>query len=143
MPDGPTDCVSALVSMSSNTDSKAATGATVHIYYTVCDCANRPVRRVLCYADGETLIVPPQGQLALATECGLLDSLPRDIAVAPRGVRCRVALPDGQARGQGSENHGPALRLPASGRSARTDWRSRGMSWHRRHGSRIATDRPK
>lgn len=81
-----------------------------HILY--CDCANRPVRRVFCYADGETLIVPPQGQLARAAECGLLDSSPRDIAVAPRGVRCRVALPDGQARGHRSENHGPALRLP-------------------------------
>lgn len=64
-----------------------------HILYS--DCANRPVRRVLCYADGETLIVPPQGQLALATECGLLDSSPRDIAVAPRHCRrpARCPLP--------------------------------------------------
>jgi homogentisate 1,2-dioxygenase len=110
MPDGPTDFVSGLVTMLSNSDKEAGTGVSVHIY-----CANRPMRRVFWNADGELLIVPQKGRLALATECGLLDISAGEIGVVPRGVRFRVALPDGQARGYILENHGSLLRLPDLG----------------------------
>ena len=82
----------------------------VHIY-----CANQPMRRVFWNADGELLIVPQQGRLALDTELGRLLAAPGEIAVIPRGVRFRVALPDGAARGYICENHGPVLRLPDLG----------------------------
>jgi homogentisate 1,2-dioxygenase len=37
---------------------------------------------------------------------------PREIAVIQRGIRFRVALHDGQARGYIRENHGAMPRLP-------------------------------
>jgi homogentisate 1,2-dioxygenase len=110
LPDGPTDFLSGLVTMLANGDTQAGTGVSVHMY-----CANRPMRRVFWNADGELLIVPQQGRLALTTELGLLGISAGEIAVVPRGVRFRIALPDGQARGYVCENHGSALRLPDLG----------------------------
>ena len=43
-------------------------------------------------ADGELLIVPQQGRLRLATELGVLELRPLEIAVIPRGLRLRVEL---------------------------------------------------
>ena len=73
------------------------------------------MNRAFWNADGEFLIVPQHGRLTIATELGLLDVAPGEIAVVPRGVRFRVALPDGKARGYICENHGAALRLPGLG----------------------------
>jgi homogentisate 1,2-dioxygenase len=110
MPSEPTDFVAGLVTMLANADTQAGTGVSVHIYR-----ANQPMQRVFWNADGELLIVPQQGCLALATELGRLLVAPGEIAVIPRGVRFRVTLPDGAARGYICENHGPVLRLPDLG----------------------------
>ena len=110
MPSEPADFVAGLVTMLANADTQAGTGVSVHIY-----CANQPMRRVFWNADGELLIVPQQGRLAFDTELGRLLVAPGEIAVIPRGVRFRVALPDGAARGYICENHGPVLRLPDLG----------------------------
>jgi len=71
--------------------------------------------RVVFDADGELLIVPQQGRLRLVTEMGILEVAPLEIAVIPRGVRFRVELPDGEARGYVCENYGALLRLPELG----------------------------
>ena len=71
-------------------------------------------------ADGELLIVPQQGRLRLATEFGRLDVAPLEIAVIPRGVRFRVELPDGAARGYVCENYGAPFGCRTSVRSAPT-----------------------
>jgi homogentisate 1,2-dioxygenase len=110
VPSEPADFVAGLVTMLANADTQAGTGVSVHIY-----CANQPMRRVFWNADGELLIVPQQGRLAFDTELGRLLAAPGEIAVIPRGVRFRVALPDGAARGYICENHGPVLRLPDLG----------------------------
>jgi homogentisate 1,2-dioxygenase len=110
LPDAPTDFVAGLATMLANAETQGGSGISVHIY-----CANQPMRRVFWDADGELLIVPQQGRLALATELGRLEASPGEIVVIPRGVRFRVALPDGVARGYVCENHGPALRLPDLG----------------------------
>ncbi len=110
LPQEPTDFVAGLVTMAANADTQAGTGVSVHIYR-----ANQPMQRVFWNADGELLIVPQQGRLALATELGRLAVAPGEIAVIPRGVRFRVTLPDGTARGYVCENHGPVLRLPDLG----------------------------
>ena len=110
MPSEPTDFVAGLVTMLANADTQAGTGVSVHIYR-----ATQPMQRVFWNADGELLIVPQQGRLALATELGRLLVAPGEIAVIPRGVRFRVTLPDGAARGYICENHGPVLRLPDLG----------------------------
>ena len=110
VPQEPTDFAAGLVTMMANADTASGTGVAVHIYR-----ANRSMQRVFWNADGELLIVPQQGRLALATEMGRLDVAPGEIAVIPCGVRFQVALPDGSARGYVCENHGPALRLPDLG----------------------------
>ena len=45
-------------------------------------------------ADGELLLVPQEGRLRLATECGVLVVSPGEIAVVPRGMFFRVDLVD-------------------------------------------------
>jgi homogentisate 1,2-dioxygenase len=73
------------------------------------------VDRFFYSADGELLVLPQQGRLEIDTELGRLDISPMEFAVIPRGVRFRVALPDGPSRGYVCENHGAALRLPDLG----------------------------
>jgi homogentisate 1,2-dioxygenase len=71
--------------------------------------------RVMYDADGELVFVPQDGALRLATELGLLDVLPGEVAVIPRGIRFRVEILAPHARGYVAENHGAALRLPELG----------------------------
>jgi homogentisate 1,2-dioxygenase len=102
MPEAPTDFVAGLVTMAGNGAPEADKGCGIHLY-----AANRSMRDRFFYnADGELLIVPQQGRLRLATEMGLLEVEPQEIAVIPRGVRFCVELPDGEARGYVCENYG-------------------------------------
>jgi homogentisate 1,2-dioxygenase len=107
--DIPADFISGMFKLVANA-SIPMKGVSVHVYR-----ANRSMHRVFWNADGEMLIVPQQGRLGLATEMGRLDVAPGEIAVIPRGVRFRVALADGEARGYMAENQGAALRLPDLG----------------------------
>jgi homogentisate 1,2-dioxygenase len=66
-------------------------------------------------ADGELLIVPQLGSLRMSTELGILQTSPGEICVIPRGLKFRVELPDGSARGYICENYGALLRLPELG----------------------------
>jgi homogentisate 1,2-dioxygenase len=107
----PTDFVQGIVTMAGNGDPAAMSGCAIHLY-----AANRSMTgRFFNNADGEMLIVPQQGRLLLATEFGRIELEPQEIAVVPRGVRFRVELPDGAARGYICENYGALLRLPDLG----------------------------
>jgi len=111
MPDAATDFIEGLATMAGNGDPASMTGMAVHVY-----AANRSMTDRFFYdADGELLIVPQQGRLRIATELGRLDVAPQEIAVVPRGIRFRVELPDGAARGYVCENYGAFLRLPDLG----------------------------
>ena len=66
-------------------------------------------------ADGELLFVPQEGELRLWTEFGVIDIEPGEVAVLPRGVKLRVELKGGPARGYLCENYGGALTLPERG----------------------------
>ncbi len=67
-------------------------------------------------ADGELLIVPQQGRLGASPPKWACSTSRRgEIAVIPRGVRFRVDLPDGAARGYVCENYGAPFRLPDLG----------------------------
>jgi homogentisate 1,2-dioxygenase len=97
--------------MAGNGGPASMTGCGIHIY-----AANRSMEDRFFYdADGELLIVPQQGRLSLATEFGRIAVEPQEIAVIPRGVRFRVELLDGAARGYVCENYGAFLRLPDLG----------------------------
>jgi homogentisate 1,2-dioxygenase len=111
LPAAPTDFVDGLATIAGNGDAGTGSGVSIHVYR-----ANRPmVNRVFYDADGELLLVPQQGRIALFTELGRLDTAPGEIAIIPRGVRFRVELPDGAARGYVCENHGALFRLPDLG----------------------------
>jgi homogentisate 1,2-dioxygenase len=107
----PTDFIEGLVTVGGNGSPAAQTGCGIHWYV-----ANRSMTgRHFCNADGEMLIVPQQGRLRLATELGLIDLQPLEIAVIPRGLRFRVELLEPTARGYVCENFGSPLRLPDLG----------------------------
>jgi homogentisate 1,2-dioxygenase len=83
----------------------------VHVYL----CNRSMAERALTNADGEMLLVPQQGRLAIRTELGVLEVRPGEIALLPRGVAFRVELPDGPSRGYVCENYGAPFRLPELG----------------------------
>jgi homogentisate 1,2-dioxygenase len=107
----PADFVDGLATYAGSGDPAAQSGVAVHLY-----AANRSMeRRAFFNADGELLIVPQQGALSIRTEMGLLPLAPGEVAVIPRGVRIRVALSEGAARGYICENYGALFRLPDLG----------------------------
>ena len=111
MPAAATDFVEGIVTMAGTGDPHAQSGAGVHLY-----AANRSMaRRAFYNADGELLIVPQQGRLRFITELGVIEAEPQEIVVIPRGVRFRVELTDGEARGYICENFGANFRLPDRG----------------------------
>ena len=111
IPDAPTDFVAGVQTWGGNGSPDEQAGVGIHLY-----AANRSMDGRFFYnADAEMLIVPQLGRLRLATELGLIELEPCEIAVIPRGVRLRVELLDGQARGYLLENFGAPLRLPELG----------------------------
>jgi homogentisate 1,2-dioxygenase len=66
-------------------------------------------------ADSEMLVVPQEGRLRFATELGIIDVEPKEIAILPRGLVYRVELLDGPARGFVCENYGQKFELPGRG----------------------------
>lgn len=65
--------------------------------------------------DGDMLVIPQQGTLDIQTEMGYLLVRQNEIAVIPRGVRHRVTLPAGPARGYICELFQGHFRLPELG----------------------------
>ena len=111
LPTAPTDFIDGLVTMAGNGDPAAMSGCGIHLYAINWSMTDR----YFYDADAELLIVPQQGRLRLFTELGRLDIEPQEIAVIPRGLRFRVELVDGAARGYVCENYGAQLRLPDLG----------------------------
>ena len=110
-PQQPTDFVDGLITCCGNGEVGSCVGIGIHMF-----AATRSMgHRVFFSADGELLIVPQEGNLRIETEMGVIELEPQMIAVVPRGVRFRVILPDGRARGYVCENYGALLRLPELG----------------------------
>lgn len=72
-------------------------------------------REAFYSADGDFLIVPQHGVLDIQTEMGPLLVRPNEICVIPRGVRYRVTLPRGPARGYVLELYQHHFTLPELG----------------------------
>ncbi|HEV8435457.1 MAG TPA: homogentisate 1,2-dioxygenase [Thermoanaerobaculia bacterium] len=104
IPVDPTDFVDGLVPVCAND----AIG--VYVY-----AANRSMTDRFFYdADGELLVVPQTGSLRIATELGVVEVGPGEIAVIQRGIKFRVEI-DEPVRGYVCENYGALLRLPDLG----------------------------
>ena len=111
IPQANTDLIDGLCTVGGNGDVASQTGIGIHIY-----AANTSMTdRYFYNADGEMLFVPQQGRLRLATEMGVLEAAPNEIAIIPRGVKFRAELPDGPSRGYVCENYCAALRPPDLG----------------------------
>ena len=111
LPEAPTDFIDGLVTMAGNGSPASQSGIAIHMY-----AANRDMQGRFFYdADGELLVVPQQGRLHIETELGVIDVEPQEIAVIPRGIRFRIALPDGPSRGYVCENFGAFMRIPDLG----------------------------
>jgi homogentisate 1,2-dioxygenase len=92
-------------------DAGSHDGMAAHIYL----ITRSMVDECFYNADGELLFVPQDGGLRLRTEFGVIDVGPGEVAVIPRGVKFRVELLGGPARGYVCENYGAALTLPERG----------------------------
>jgi len=111
LPAAPTDFLDGLITFGASGSPEQQSGAAIHLY-----AANRSmVERVFYDADAELLIVPQQGALLVVSELGRIGVEPQEIVVIPRGVRFRVELTDGAARGYVCENFGAPFRLPDLG----------------------------
>lgn len=105
------DFVDGVHTVCANGDADAQQGVAAHIYM-----AGRSMeRRAFVNADGEILFVPQQGRVVITSEMGVLEIKPGEIALVPRGVVFKVALPDGPSRGYLCENYGAQFRLPELG----------------------------
>ncbi|WP_395622920.1 homogentisate 1,2-dioxygenase [Sphingomonas daechungensis] len=105
------DFVDGMVTMLANRDPADLEGVAVHLYRAHKSMENR----VFVDADGELLIIPQDGAIEIQTELGRIEAGPGDVALVPRGVKFRVNLLAGEARGYVAENHGLPFRLPDLG----------------------------
>ncbi len=111
IPEDDTDLIDGLRTLGGNGDASGQAGIGIHFYVANASMSDR----YFYNADGEMLFVPQQGRLRLATEMGVVEAAPNEIAVVPRGVKFSADLPDGPSRGYICENFGAALRLPDLG----------------------------
>ena len=103
--------IDGLVTMAANGSVNGQAGIGIHVYV-----ANTSMHERYFYnADGEMLFVPQQGGLRLRTECGIIEIVPGEIAVIPRGMKFLVELIDGPVRGYICENYGHPYILPERG----------------------------
>jgi homogentisate 1,2-dioxygenase len=111
LPETPQSFLEGVRTMTTAGDAGAQAGMGAHIYL----ITRSMVDEYFYDADGELLFVPQEGALRLWTEFGIIDIGPGELAVIPRGVKLRVELRDGPARGYLCENYGGAFTLPERG----------------------------
>jgi homogentisate 1,2-dioxygenase len=111
MPDTETDFIEGIRTIAGNGDLFAQAGMAIHIYA----CNKSMADRFFYNADGEMLVVAEKNRVRFLTELGVLEIGSGEIAVLPRGLKFRVELPDGEARGYLCENYGAQFRLPDLG----------------------------
>ncbi len=93
IPEEPTDFLDGLVTIAGNGDAHTQAGIAIHIFAANQDMSNR----FFYNADGELLLVAETGRVRFATELGVIEIEPGEIAVLPRGLKFQVTLPDGRA----------------------------------------------
>ncbi|WP_321857294.1 homogentisate 1,2-dioxygenase [Paraburkholderia tropica] len=106
-----TDFSQGIVTVAGNGSPEAQSGTAAHIYRINASMEDR----YLLNADGELLVVPQSGALVIATELGVLDLAPGEIAVIPRGIHFKVDITGAEASGYVCENYGAPFRLPELG----------------------------
>ena len=86
-------------------------GLAMHMY----SCNASMKNQAFCNNDGDFLILPQIGRLDIQTELGRIMVRPGELCVIQAGLRWKVALPDGPARGYVHEVFGSHFELPDLG----------------------------
>ena len=115
IPDEPLTFLQGVRTLTTAGDAGAQAGMGTHVYLVTQSMTDE----YFYNADSELLFVPQQGELRVWTEFGIIDLEPGECAVIPRGVKIRVDLRNGPARGYLCENYGGAFTLPERGPCAR------------------------
>ena len=111
LPEGAQTFLEGMRTITTAGDAEARSGMGAHVY----TVTRSMVDEYFYNADGEMLFVPQEGAVRLWTEFGIIDAGPGEVAVIPRGVKLRVEVPGGAARGYMCENYGGAFTLPERG----------------------------
>ncbi len=109
--DAPLTWITGMRTMTTAGDVNTQTGMAAHVYLVT----ESMVDSYFYSADSELLVVPQEGRLRFATELGIIDIAPQEIAILPRGLVYRVEVLDGPARGFVCENYGQKFDLPGRG----------------------------
>lgn len=103
--------VSGMRTMTTAGDVHIQVGMATHVYLVTQSMEND----YFFSADSELLVVPQEGRIRFHTELGVIDLMPQEIGIIPRGLVYRVELLEGPARGFVCENYGEKFELPARG----------------------------
>ena len=105
------DFVDAIRTIATAGDPTTRSGVSIHVYL-----ANKSMdNKAFFNSDGDFLIVPQKGSLFITTEFGKLHVEPEEIVVIQQGMKFKVELPDGQARGYILEVYDNHFVLPSLG----------------------------
>lgn len=111
MPDESTTFLTGMRTMTTAGDVNTQAGMATHVYL-----LNASMEAEYFYnADGEMLFVPELGGIMIFTELGKMEVTPGEVAIVPRGMKFKVELLDGPARGYLCENYGAKFTLPGRG----------------------------
>jgi len=111
MPNEATTFVSGIRTMTTAGDVNTQVGMAASVFM-----VNRSMVDDYFYnADGEMLVVPQEGGLCFFTELGRMEVGPGEICIIPRGMKFKVELVNGPARGYLCENYGAKFTLPNRG----------------------------
>jgi homogentisate 1,2-dioxygenase len=111
MPQSKTDFVDGMVTIAGNGSPASQSGISINIFA----CNEERSDRFFFNSDAEMIVVAEKNHVRFLTELGIVEIEPGFIAVIPRGLKFRVELPDGDARGYICENYGALFRLPELG----------------------------
>jgi homogentisate 1,2-dioxygenase len=110
-PEGVVNFITGVRTMTTAGDVNAQTGMAAGFYFINLDM----IDEYFYNADGEMLVVPQDGGVRFFTEFGKIEVTPGDVCVIPRGVKFKVELLGGPARGYLLENYGGKFTLPNRG----------------------------
>jgi homogentisate 1,2-dioxygenase len=111
IPNEATDFLSGMCTMTTAGDAAGQSGMAAHVYAANTDMVDDHFFN----ADGELLVVPQQGGVRFLTEMGVIEVMPGEICIIPRGLTFKVELVDGPIRGYVCENYGAKFTLPDRG----------------------------
>ena len=111
VPEGPQTFITGIRTMTTAGDVNSQTGMSAGLFFVNLSM----VDEYFYNADGELLVVPQAGALRFVTELGVLDVTPGEICVIPRGLKFKVEICAGPARGYLCENYGAKFVLPERG----------------------------